>query len=418
MLDQLFASPRVRSRLRAGPLGDLLDDYAGRLQGQGYARPTIRLRLWAVEHFSSWFRSQPLSTASPDPLSVRRFLVAHLPTCRCPPPAPRTFPHLRPALKHLLRLLHDRGRLESPAAATGPVALAVEHFRRHLRDTCGLAENTCRTCARYARQFLEGQFAQGPVQWEALTPGDVMSFVTGYAKRCQLGSVQVVASALRGFLRYLQLRGWCQPALVAAIPRLAQWRLSRPPKTMTDEQLRAFLATFDRLTATGRRDYAMALCQSDLGLRVSEVVGLLLDHLDWRAATLRIAAGKAGRSRELPLPQRVGQAIADYLRAGRPPTADRHVFVRHNRLQGTSVSTGPVRRLMTLAFAKVPGCEHCSGTHVLRHTAATRLHRRGANFKGIADLLGHRCLDTTAIYAKVDLPGLSAVALPWPEVHQ
>jgi integrase len=204
--------------------------------------------------------------------------------------------------------------------------------------------------------------------------------------------------------------------LVAAVPRLPKWRLAQVPRVMSEEQLDAFLAAFDRSTAIGRRDYAMALCQAELGLRAGEVAALRLEDLDWRSAVLRVPACKVGRERELPLAARVGRAIADYLRRGRPATRDRHVFVRHRVLGGTPVNTAVIQTAMRRAYARVPGCELWAGTHALRHTAATRLYCRGARLKEVADLLGHRSLDTTAVYTKVDLPRLAAVALPWPEV--
>jgi site-specific recombinase XerD len=272
-----------------------------------------------------------------------------------------------------------------------------------------------RARAYFARKFLERTFGRGPLCWHALARRDVTAFVTAYAKRWQPNSAGVVIVALRSFLRYLQSRGWCDPALVAAVPRLPKWRLAQVPRVMTEEQLDAFLATFDRSTAIGQRDYAMALCQADLGLRACEVAALRLDDLDRRSAVLRVAAGKIGRERELPLTAPAGRAIAEYLRHGRPTTQDRHVFVRHRPLCGTPVNTSVIQGAMQRAYAKVPGCEHWAGTHALRHTAATRLHRRGARLKEVADLLGHRSLDTTLVYTKVDLPQLAAVALPWPE---
>lgn len=186
---------------------------------------------------------------------------------------------------------------------------------------------------------------------------------------------------------------------------------------MSEDQLRRFLSGFDQTTPTGRRDYAMARCQVDLGLRAGEVIALHLEDLDWRRGTLRIAGGKVGRTRELPLPQEVGRAIAEYLRRGRPVTPCRNVFVRHTVPVGGAIGPALIRGVIRRAFARVEGCTHLAGTHVLRHTAATRLHRGGASLKEVADLLGHRSLDTTAIYTKVDLPALAAVALPWPEVQ-
>jgi site-specific recombinase XerD len=185
---------------------------------------------------------------------------------------------------------------------------------------------------------------------------------------------------------------------------------------MTDQQLEEFLATFDRTTAVGRRDYAMALCQAILGLRVSEVAGLRLEDIDWRAGAVRIVCSKTRRAREIPLAARVGQAISVYLRHGRPATPCRNLFIRHRIRRGTPVSKEVIREVIRAAYAQVHGCGHWTGTHVLRHTAATRMHQRGVSLKELADVLGHRSLETTTIYAKVDLPRLAAVALPWPEV--
>jgi integrase/recombinase XerD len=415
MLKRLFHRPDVQQRLRANPLGGLLEAYAVYLHARGYDRSTMRDYVWAVEHFGSWLHSRRLSLPDVCRERVRSFLREHLPACRCPAPAPVCLSHVRPALNHLLRLLRDRGL--SPSAPSTPIDAVLEEFRLHLRDRGGLSDATYQTRARYVRAFLQRRFGRGALRWQALRPGDAAAFVAAYAARCRPAAAQVAADALRSFFRFLQFHGRCGPALIAAVPRFARWRLARVPKTMTDDQLRAFLATFDRATATGRRDYAMALCQVVLGLRVSEVAGLCLGDIDWRSGTLRLAAGKVNRARVLPLPARVGRAIARYLRRGRPATGCRNVFVRHRVPRGTPVTTALVRGVMRLAYAKVEGCAGWTGTHVLRHTAATRLLRRGATLKEIADVLGHRSLDTTAIYAKVDLPTLAAVVLPWPEVQ-
>lgn len=186
---------------------------------------------------------------------------------------------------------------------------------------------------------------------------------------------------------------------------------------MTESQLRDFLSVFDRSTAVGRRDYAMALCQVDMGLRACEVAGLCLEDIDWRNAILRINTTKVKRAREFPLPVRVGRAISRYLRYGRFSTFTRSIFVRHGKRHGFPVSTHLIRWAMRRAYAEVQGCEHWTGTHVLRHTAATLMLRRGVSLKEIADVLGHQSIETTTIYTKVDLPALGAVALPWPEAQ-
>jgi integrase/recombinase XerD len=417
MLARLFYRPDVRRRLAASPLGELLEAYATSLYACGYHRSTMRDYVWAVEHFGSWLRARRLSAPDVSPERVRSFLREHLPTCRCPAPAPACLGHVRPALNHLLRLLREQGKGASSSLPSTPIGAAVAHFCLHLRDRGGLSEATCQTRVRYVRAFLQQKFGRGALRWQAVRPGDGAPFVAAYARRGRPASAQAAADALRSFFRSLQFHGWCGPALAAAVPRVPHGRLARLPRTMTDAQLRAFLATFDRGTATGRRDYALALCQVVLGLRGSEVAGLCLADLDWRRATPRRAAGKANRARELPLPARVGQALAQYLRRGRPATRCRNAFVRHRVPRGAPATTPLIRGVMRRAFAKVEGCGRWTGTHVLRHTAATRMPRHGASLKEIADVLGHRCLDTTALYAKVDLPSLAAVALPWPEVQ-
>jgi len=429
MIDQVFTCPRVRARLRRNLFGGLLDEYVAQLQPRGYARNTIRNSLGAVEHFGSWLRAHGHSLSEVSADVVHSFLHKHLPKCQCPRPSPNKIGIVRPALNYLLRLMQDRegsvaragARLRSFAGSVllnrpDRIATALDPFCRHLRETRGLAEATVRARAYFARKFLEKKFGRGPLRWKAIRPDDVLSFVTDYAKRWRPNAAGVAVDSLRSFLRYLATEGRCESVLITALPRLATWRLARLPRVMSEEQLNAFLAAFDRSTATGRRDYAMALSQVDLGLRACEVAALRLEDLDWRSATLRVPAGKTGRGRELPLAARVGRAIADYLRRGRPATRCRQVFVRHRMLHGTPLNTAVIQTAMHRAYAQVPGCEHWCGTHALRHTAATRLYRRGAKLKEVADLLGHRSLDTTAIYTKVDLPRLTAVALPWPEV--
>jgi len=415
MLDQYFRRPRVRTRLRANRLGAWIEAYVDYLDHRGHAPGTIQQYVQGVEHFGVWLASQQIAIDNVTRATIDSFLHDHLPNCQCATPAPTCLYQVRAALVHLLRVPSGRPSNPQPVPQLTPVTVVLGHYGSYLRDTCGLAESTCRYRTRYAREFLQGKFGDGPVRWGRLRPEDLMAFTAGYASRCRPGSAQVAATSLRSLLRFLQLRGDCEPRLIAAVPHVPSWRLDHVPRTLTDEQLGQFLACFDRCTPTGRRDYAMALCQVDLGLRVSEVSTLHIEDVNWREATLRIVGGKAGRTRVLPLTERVGRAIAAYLRNGRPATICRRLFVRHTVPVGTAIGTELIRGSIRHAFAQVAGCGHWTGTHALRHTAATRLHRHGATLKEVADLLGHRSIDTTAIYTKVDLPTLATVALPWPE---
>ena len=293
----------------------------------------------------------------------------------------------------------------------------VAAFDQHLKDTCGAAPATRRYYVREARALLVIEFGDGLVDLETITPTGARSLVLMRAKRLQPASANVVTTAIRSFLRYLQLLGIGSGVWAAALPRAANWRLASLPRVLTDEEVDAFLASFDRTRGHGRRDYAIALCLLDLGLRASEVAELALADVDWRIGTLTFAAGKSRRGGRLPLPIRVAHALAEYLRHGRPETTDRGLFVHDRPPRGRRIGPATVRSAVRLGYARAGLDPRLTGTHVLRHTAATRLLRAGASMKEIADLLRHRCLDSSAIYAKVDMTALSAVALPWPGVR-
>jgi len=415
MSDSLFRRAYYWDRLRANPLGELIEELVARLRELGYSWLTVRGYAQALEHFTTWLIGEGLCLNDVDKELVRSFLYDHLSNCRCPKPAPTELKRVRSALNHLLRMLRERMPADVNETPT-PIDAELREYRHHLKKICGLAESTCDRSVRYAREFLQASFAHNDLQWDLLKPDNVISFVAGYAARCARSTVQVAASALRTFLRYLRFHSRCPEALIGAVPRIPNWRLSHVPKTMTGEQLQAFLESFDRATATGRRDYAMALCQVVLGLRACEVAGLLLDDIDWRSGIVRIGPAKGLRARELPLTKRVGEAIVDYVRGGRPPSDCRNVFVRHRAPRG-AVSLAVVHGAIRMAFARTKGCEKWTGTHVLRHTAATNLLERGASLKDISDVLGHRCIETTTIYTKVNLENLKAVVMPWPEVQ-
>jgi integrase/recombinase XerD len=202
--------------------------------------------------------------------------------------------------------------------------------------------------------------------------------------------------------------------LVQAVPRIPLWRLASIPRVLTDDQVRAVLASFDRSTATGLRDHAMVTCLAALGLRACEVAALRIEDFDWRAGTITVPATKTRRADLLPLPAPVARAVLAYLIRGRPKSSTRRVFVRHVAPVGTAAGPSIVRLAVRYACARAGLDSRLAGPHVFRHTVATRLLRTGATIKEVADVLRHRSIDTVAIYAKVDLPTLCSVVLPWP----
>lgn len=417
MFERFFRRPRVVARLRRNVLSESLSDLVVYLADRGHPLSTIQLYTQACEHFGQWLHRKRIAPGKVDEDTVNLFLYGHLPKCRCPLPSPRHLLTVRAALRRLLVVL--RRRHPSPSRSAHKQTLideALESFKTYLEKTCGLAPATCIYRTRYAREFLEFKYGNGPLQFADLQAGDLMDFVAERAKQCKAGTAQVIASSLRCYVRFLQLNSLGGENLVEAVPRIPQWKLAHVPTVMTEEQLRCFLSSFEQSTSRGLRDYAMALCMLELGLRAGEVAQLCLDDIDWREATIRIASGKTGRSRLLPLPPRVGQAVAAYMRYGRPRVAERRLFLRYTVPVGTPIGPGMVQGAMCRAYARAGMGTQWTGTHILRHTAATRMHQKGVTLKEVADVLGHRCIDTTAIYMKVNLPLLETVALPWPEV--
>jgi integrase/recombinase XerD len=410
MFERYFCS-RVVARLRASRDAGWLASFVDALHSRGHARLSVQNYVREAELFGLWLRRRRRSLSSVTDDDVRTFAS-------------------RPPLRYLRRttfaagcrlLSHLRARGLVPHRASrvsANIESVITSFDTYLHDVVGMAPATRLYSRRYATEFLHSIFDDKPIRWDCLRVEHIRSFVAGYGQTGRIASAQVAGGAIRTLLRWLQFHGWIGSDLLAAVPHYPRWRLAVLPRVLTDQQLDAILASFDRAAPVGRRDYAMAVCMIDLGLRVGDVADLSLVNVDLTNGILYLGAGKPRRARTLPLPDRVRQAIQGYIHGGRPPTSDQHLFVRHRLPIGTAVSREVVRAVIRRAYAAVPGCEHLTGTHILRHTIASRLLRAGADLKRIADILGHRSIDTTAIYTKIDDERLAAVAMPWPTIKE
>ena len=416
MLAEFVRDAVAQRFLHRGRFEPVIEELAAALRNRGYAPSTVRVYGQTAGHFLFWLmrRKVPLSAVSED--TAGRFVTEHLPRCRCHLCGPRRDQHsARAALRQLLAVLRAKQRIPRRSSSQ-PLAVrrAVDRFDRYLQDTCGLSEATRIYRRRYATEFLLEVFGKAPIRIRELTPKRIIEFFTRHAERCCPGSAQVMASSLRSYLRFEQLRGHSDRRLVAAVPCIPQWRLAALPEVLTAAEMQRLFTAFDRRSPTGRRDYAMTRCVADLGLRAGEVAQLRLDSVDWQTSQLVLHRSKARRNDVLPLPTSTARALIAYLRHGRPRTTERALFVRHVVPVGKPIGPGVVRNAVRYAAQRVGLRDRCRGTHILRHTAATRMVCAGASLKEVADVLGHRCLDTTAIYTKVDLPRLSTVPLPWP----
>lgn len=405
-------SAYVRHRIAASHLGIILEDFARDLETAGYFGSTIREYLRVAEHFSLWLARRHLGARQITTELIGRFVRLHLPRCRCPKPANSTARTCLTALHQLLEYLQRRGvTIQRPEPLT-PIDRLVESYDRYMSQTCGLADATRLHRRRYCREFLKWRFGNVRLRTEQIQRSDVLRFVGSRSKSLRSTSLKVLTISLRSFLRFLQLQGRVKPTIVAAVPSLPAWERFRMPQTLSREQIARLLRSFDRSTAVGRRDFAITLCMTELGLRISEIAHLSLHDLDWRKGTLRLVKSKVGRERLLPLPQRLGKAVASYLRHGRPTGDQAEVFLCHHFPSGTPLSTGQIGYVIRKAYDRA-GLS-VTRTHLLRHSFATNLHQQGASVKALADVLGHQSLESTTIYTRVNLRQLRSVAMPWP----
>jgi site-specific recombinase XerD len=261
---------------------------------------------------------------------------------------------------------------------------------------------------------LEQRFPDGRVEIAELDARDVSGFIGVTARRYGPRSLELVATSLRSFLRFLRSQGLATENLDEAVPMVPRRRngLVRHLRPAQFEQLLASLGTS---SARLLRDRAVILCMARLGLRASEVCRLQLDDIDWHGGTLRVRSRKTGRGAVLPLTAEVGTALADYLEHGRPKTSAREVFVLLRLRPGAPISRSTVKQGVADALRRAAIEAPTRGSNLLRHSLATELLARGAGLADIAGLLGHSSLATTQIYAAVDTEALRQVALPWPE---
>jgi site-specific recombinase XerD len=412
-LARLRRSRATRDWFVGTELSEIADVYVQHLHDHGYTYGTAIQYVECVAHFAHWTRRR-FCLADINEVLIGLFLNKHLPTCRCAPRCQRARHTVHAGLGRLLEVLRSNGHLAAAVSADPPAIFAeLRNFEHYLDEVRGLGTTTRASRLHHIRRFLFDQFGVKVVSVSSLRPRDIARFITRFTDGWAPQSRQAVCNSLRSYFRFRALQGEQTTSLTAALPTIASWRLAGLPKTLPAHEVKQFLGAFNRGSVVGRRDYAISRCLVDLGLRTAEVSRITLDDIDWRAGTLKIH-GKDIRTDLLPLPRTTGTAIAAYLRHGRPSLQSRALFARHRAPLDAPVNAGIVRGVVRRTAERCGIITLTHGPHVLRHVAAQRLIQRGATLKDIADFLRHRCLDTAAIYTKVDLPSLSKVAMPWP----
>ncbi|HEY0336105.1 MAG TPA: site-specific integrase [Burkholderiales bacterium] len=404
---QTFRDPRRQAQ--KGSFSASVQVFVEQMQAQGYATASVKISTRLVKDFTAWLDQRGIEGQSLLAKHVADYLDVR-------------WLHRRRRRGDAFTL-HAFGRLVAPdgykasfgqEAAIAPASRVRQDFEQYLLRERGLAAASIRLYGASVGRFLENAFGDAEIRLDQLTATDVVRFVQADAARLRHPKrAQVMTSALRSFLQYGRYRGDIVADLHGCVPTVANWSMAGVPRTISTSQVQSLLAGCDRQSAAGRRDYAMLLLISRLGLRAGEVVDLTLDDLDWTEGTIRIR-GPAQRVDRLPLPSDVGAALVDYLRHGRPACSTRNVFIQTRAPRRALLGPSAVSCMVCRALRRAGIDSPTRGAHLLRHSLATQMLGGGASLGEIAQILRHRNAQTTTIYAKVDLVSLHALALPWP----
>ncbi len=410
MIDTFFRRARVIARLQSGPLGQYLAELAQTLHQQGYAPASIRGYLSAGDKFGRWLIEQGHSVSEIDETLVEDYIGS------LERRVPGTLPKEAEGLTHLTHLLRQHGVVRSRAPTPAPTAADrwLSEYEYYLNQVLGLAPLTQRCYRTIAKRFIEARFGLDAIAWSALSAPEVVEFVYQEARTRTGRGPHRIAAGVRSLLRFLVGQGEIAPSLATAVPKVRQWSQAALPTRLSEEELARVLANETATTPKGLRNRAILLLLARLGLRAQEVTALRLEDIDWRASCVHIRPGKTRQARVLPLTQEVGEALAAYLSQGRPRSTSRVVFLHYRApflpfAESSAVGRIAHQALLRAGVAPQPRL----GAHTFRHTVASQMVNQGASFKDVADVLGHRSLQTTGLYAKLDLDGLAPIALPW-----
>jgi site-specific recombinase XerD len=397
----MFDPTSVRLR---GPLADHGSGFWSALLDDGYSPLTARNHLRLAADFSRWLYDHRLGLDDLSDEMVDAFLKSRRRrgyTSYC----------TRHGVQPLLAYLQGSGiGIRRKPVVTTALDELLADYAEHLARDRRLCGATVAAYVKTAREFASACFGTRDPQWGQLSAAVVTDFVMRETRRRSAAFVKHKLSNLRSFLRFLHVQGYSAVGLAGCVPAIAGWRLASVPPALDPGQIDRLLHVYDDRPRTGHRNAAIVRLMLGLALRAGDVAGLKLGDIDWRAGEIAVC-GKGRRLSRLPLPHDVGRALAGYLRC-RPRARTRRVFLRSRAPYDALTSAGVVSIAKTaLRTAGVSA----GGAHLLRHTAATQMLRKGASLSEIAHVLRHRHVDTTAIYAKVDLASLQSVARPWPD---
>ncbi len=404
MLESCFRNLVAAKRFPETFVGQL-QRFTTSLIGQGYADRTVRQKLRVLTNFGQWLGRNDLAVTKLGEQLLEAFLKHRK---RVQSGDPTT---LQQFLDHLR--MHNLVRARNLPRDRSPLTRVLKEYEKHLSLEGGLVAQTILQYQRFVRKFLLERFRGGPFLLRTTKASDISDFVLRHAPSMSVPTAQAMTTAFRSFFRFLFQKGELQADLAAAVPTVANWRLSTVPKDLPSKEVKRVLKACDCRTATGRRNYAVLLLLARLGLRAGEVVALQLEDINWRAGEILIR-GKGLLHDWMPLPADVGEALASYLRRDRPACQTHRVFVCMRAPHRGFAKHSTVSTIVRSSLDRANLHPQFKGAHLLRHSLATSMLHAGATMREIGEVLRHRSPNATEIYAKVDFESLRSLAHSWP----
>lgn len=405
MLEAHVKSPSICRRLREGSAGSHIDAFIDSLRLQGFSPTAIGERCRFLVSFTDWISKHGFGDDVAGGLVAYRAALAaegHLRDRK------GRINRATTAGARYLQFLRRDGVIPLPKLSREVWPILADFYAWGLEQQ-GLAETTLRLYEDVLADFV-AKLGDNPASY---TAKGLRDYVIERARPHSLRRGETIVCAVRSFLRFLVVMGRCRAGMPDAVPRFASWKLSSLPRYLEPETVQRVIDACPPTTAAHRRDRAILLLLSRLGLRGGDIAGLSLEDIDWRGARVAVS-GKSRRREWLPLPQEVGDAILEYIRRGRPVAKLSRMFLT-SRAPHRPLRNGTVSKIADTAIRRAGVESPNHGAHVFRHSAATAMLRNGASLLSIGTILRHRSPDTTLQYAKIDFASLLEVAMPWPE---
>lgn len=413
VLEDLLRRSRELTRYRRPPLGLELDGFCQWLHEQGYSRWVIRSHLSNVSQFNQSLRYLGIKDCGEvQKRHADRFIGQHLRKR-----GRVSSRHTAPAVRCLMKYLSSRGVLISTAESP-PYEGVLDEYVEYLRHHRALVDSTIRIYHHYLIPFLQSLDGKDILtSLSEVSPRQVHAFFAKHAQGKADTTRGQIRATLRTFFAFCAKQGYVAGHLAEAVPKVFRYRLANIPRHVSEQDAQKLLESIDRSTPAGRRDYAIVLLLHTYGVRGVQIRALCLEDIQWRHSRIRFRSCKGGKEIVDPLTDEVGESFLDYLRHGRPKTVYREVFLT-DRAPFHPLKAGHLYNMIASHTRRVGVTGAALGPHALRHAFATRMLNGGQSLKAIADLLGHRHVNSTFIYTKVDFETLKQLPLDWPEVHR